>query len=61
MSDPLKVAIETMHVIPLGDLREHEPSPNCWCKPIQDEECSQLYVHNSMDRREEYESGRKPT
>ncbi len=47
-----------MHVIPSNDLREHTPFDHCWCKPHEDDG---LWVHNSMDRREEYEEGRKPS
>ena len=47
----------TLHVIPINDLREHDNSPDCWCKPAQDDEEPLLWVHNSMDRREEYEGG----
>jgi hypothetical protein len=42
------------HVVPLGDLREHEVSLRCWCKPVQDEEEPNVWVHNSMDQRERY-------
>lgn len=49
---------EDTHVMPKNDLRDHEADPGCWCKPVKDDELS-LYVHNSMDRREEYEEGRK--
>lgn len=44
------------HVVPVNDLREHEDSPDCWCRPDYDES---VYIHHSMDRREEYEQGRK--
>ena len=52
----------TMHTYPLNDLREHETDKGafCWCRPEYDEEYD-LYVHRSMDGREEYEEGRKPT
>ena len=49
----------SVHVTPVDDLREHESSPGCWCKPTQDAEEPGLWVHHSMDRREEYEEGRK--
>lgn len=50
----------TLHVIPVNDLREHEFA-DCWCRPVIDEE-SGYVVHNSMDRREEFETGeRKPS
>jgi len=52
----------TIHVVPLGDLREHESSKDCWCSPTQDDEWSEVWVHNSMDGREKFETGeRKPT
>ena len=40
------------HVMPIGDLREHFPSVACWCKPRVEEG---VIVHNSLDRREDYE------
>ena len=43
---------EEWHVVPVGDLREHESLPSCWCKPRQDEDEPLVWVHNSMDRRE---------
>ena len=46
------------HVTPVNDLREHEDTPKCWCKPVETD--PGVWVHNSMDRREEYEQGRKP-
>ena len=50
-----------IHVVPLNDLREHEASRDCWCNPTEDEGWPGVWVHHSMDRREEYEEGRKPT
>lgn len=47
--------------MPVNDLREHVDRPDCWCKPKQDAEYPEVWVHNSMDRREEYEQGRKPS
>ena len=41
-----------LHVIPLNDLREHDASSSCWCRPQQDDEKQIVWVHNSMDRRE---------
>lgn len=49
------------HVYPLNDFREHETDGKpCWCNPRVEED-GELVVHNSMDRREEYEQGRKPS
>ena len=54
------------HVYPVDDLREHVTSDHmgarCWCKPAEEEvNGGLLVIHNSMDRREEYEQGRKPS
>jgi hypothetical protein len=40
------------HVVPIDDLRPHESSQTCWCKPTQDEDEPTVWIHNSMDRRE---------
>lgn len=63
------VGSEPLHIIPINDLREHEESPNCWCKPKVIDDVGvgvddnpplvDIWVHNSMDRREEYEEGRR--
>lgn len=49
---------DTPHVRPIDDLRPHDMTEACWCKPFFDEH---VLVHNSMDRREEFERGRKPS
>lgn len=46
---------DRIHVMPLGDLREHETSCNCWCRPSAEDD--DLIVHNSMDGREGIETG----
>lgn len=48
-----------IQIMPIGDLREHERSSGCWCRPSRDEEDSRIVVHNAMDRREEYERGER--
>ena len=45
-----------LHITPIGDLKDHIASADCWCKPELDDG---VFVHHSMDRREEYEEGRK--
>lgn len=47
------------HVYPLNDLREHDMSPACWCRPelMEDDEGGDVLVHNSLDRRELYATG----
>lgn len=50
------------HVIPLNDLREHMSLPICWCNPVEDKETPNLWVHNALDGREDYETKkRKPS
>jgi hypothetical protein len=52
---------ELIHVFPVGDLREHSTDADkpCWCRPVEDDG---VVVHNSMDGREDYETGkRKPS
>lgn len=46
---------EFWHVIPRGDFREHKASRECWCKPFQDDEEDNVYIHNALDQRERYE------
>lgn len=43
-------------VFPLDDLRPHLHDSPCWCSPTDDEG---VLVHHSVDRREEFEHGRK--
>lgn len=49
------------HVIPLNDLREHELDKKCWCRPTEDLEYPELYMHHSADGREAFEEGRRQT
>lgn len=50
-----------LHVVPVNDLREHSTDSDkpCWCNlTIEDG----VIVHNSMDGREQFETGeRKPS
>lgn len=50
-----------IHIVPVDDLREHEASSTCWCRPSQDADEPDLWIHNSLDGREEFEQGRKPS
>ena len=61
MNAPLTPVEELRHIVPIDDLREHICDPSCWCNPTQDEEEPRLWVHHSMDLREEFEQGRKPS
>ncbi|HDR0738531.1 hypothetical protein NMV02_10975 [Pasteurella multocida] len=46
---------ELIHVYPVNDLREHEHSENCWCKPIV-LESADICIHHAMDQRDSYEN-----
>jgi hypothetical protein len=48
---------DAVHVVPLNDLRDHELSHACWCCPDDAEGDGTLWVHNSLDQREKYETG----
>lgn len=49
---------EEIHVLPVNDLRDHEETADCWCRPRREDDAYGVIIHNSMDRREEYENGR---
>lgn len=44
-----------VQVVPVDDLREHEISKDCWCRPVQDPDDPWLYGHNALDQRDKYE------
>lgn len=46
------------HVVPVNDLREHELTPECWCKPTPDEE-HDVWTHHALDGREAFETGER--
>lgn len=53
--------LELIHIIPLGDLREHELTTHCWCEPTRDDEEPIILMHHAADGRERYEDGtRRP-
>lgn len=47
------------HVIPLEDIKPHERTVRCWCRPTRDEEDRNCVVHHAMDQREKYERGER--
>lgn len=44
-----------LHVVPVNDLREHEMSMQCWCRPYRSVSEAIVVVHNSLDGREHAE------
>lgn len=48
------------HVVPLNDLREHDLNGSCWCRPtLDDSQSDPIWIHNSMDGREKFETGER--
>ena len=51
------------HLYPVNDLRDHITDIKlgmCWCKPdVEYEGAETIYIHNSMDGREKYETGER--
>jgi hypothetical protein len=44
---------DDLHVVPIGDLKEHECSADCWCAPaVEVEGDVMIYIHQSLDGRE---------
>jgi hypothetical protein len=58
---PVTPRLHQWHVIPVGDLRPHEPREQCWCRPEQDvdEDLGVHHIHRALDGRDAYESGQK--
>jgi hypothetical protein len=44
-----------LHIIPVNDERRHSCISGCWCAPV--EMSNRRWIHNSFDRREDYEDG----
>lgn len=47
------------HVMPTDDIKCHHADSSCWCRPYVDIVDDTVLIHNSLDGREEYESGKK--
>lgn len=60
--DPEVTNNNDIHVIPVGDTREHVAQKDCWCEPfVEIHQNGDLVTHRSADCRELYEKGiRKP-
>lgn len=48
---------DDLHVVPLADLRDHDVSRHCWCRPDEDDETLGLFIHHALDQRERYATG----
>lgn len=47
------------HVLPVDDLRPHDFTSQCWCRPVEVDDEPDVWAHNSLDGREDYESGER--
>lgn len=44
---------ESIHVVPLDDLKDHDHTGECWCNPEPEyDNPVMVYIHNSLDGRE---------
>jgi hypothetical protein len=50
---------DSIHVLPVDDLRLHAETLHCWCGPRQDDDEPRVIIHNSVDRREDHETGKR--
>ena len=48
------------HLLPCGDIRQHQLDPTCWCQPVESDEVPDYWFHNRADGREVYEQGKAP-
>ena len=46
-----------IHVLPMGDLRDHAETRDCWCCPMveREEDAEAVVIHASADGREPIE------
>jgi len=50
---PSALASADFHIVPIMDLREHQPTRDCWCRPdCQREGRTVIVIHHSEDGRE---------
>jgi hypothetical protein len=43
---------ETIHIMPLNDVVEHQPSIDCPCEVMRDIEVPRLIIHTAFDGRD---------
>ena len=48
---------DTYHVLPVGDIKDHEDGLMCWCKPVIEryDNGNSMVSHNAADGREFFE------
>ncbi|GAB0057432.1 hypothetical protein SIID45300_01760 [Candidatus Magnetaquicoccaceae bacterium FCR-1] len=51
---------DCQHIVPLNDMRPHDRTETCWCRPVADDDgLVVIWAHNSADGREDFETGRR--
>lgn len=48
VAERAKKILNTIHVIPTNDIKEHEESISCWCVPRRDVEEPSVVIHNAF-------------
>lgn len=49
--------MDTIHIMPIDDIFEHEETENCVCDPgIEDRNGYRIVIHNAFDGREKWEN-----
>lgn len=52
--------METYHILPVNDLKEHEEETDCHCEPtVEWHEGGLVVIHNAYDGRELYEEAER--
>jgi hypothetical protein len=46
--------ISSMHVVPINDLAAHQLTGECRCRPDEDAETPDMWIHKAWDGRERY-------
>lgn len=52
---PFTEVVRERHSEPVNDFRPHLHTHHCWCKPVEDDVAPDFWLHQAMDRREDYE------
>lgn len=47
--------LDNFHVIPINDTKFHTASEACFCKPTEEFERADIFVHHALDQREYYD------
>lgn len=48
-----------IHITTMDDYRPHDYTSKCWCRPVEDAAEPDMWMHNSLDGREAFETGER--